>query len=95
VTEDGYRSTRRDELDSIVEGFSRGSTESMSSAAATGDRLHKEYLVPAFTHVLKALEALPPGSGQAIEARRREIDALREFLMALSVGSVVASAPSC
>jgi hypothetical protein len=89
VTEDGYRSTRRDELDSIVERFSRGSTESMSSAAATGDRLHKEYLVPAFTHVLKALDALPPGSGPAIEARRQEVEALRESLMRLIVGSVV------
>jgi hypothetical protein len=89
VTEDGYRSARRDELDSIVERFSRGSIESMSSAATTGDRLHKEYLVPAFTHVLKALEALPPGSGPAIEARRGEIEALRDFLIALSAGSIV------
>jgi hypothetical protein len=89
VTEDGYRSAKRDELDSIVERFSRGSTESMSSAAAMGDRLHKEYLVPAYTHVVKALAALPPASGRSTEARRREIEALRDSLRALIVGTVV------
>jgi hypothetical protein len=89
VTEDGYRSAKRDELDSIIERFSRGSIESMSTAAEMGDWLHQKYLVPAFTHLLKALEALPQGAGRAIDARQQEMEALRDFLIALSAGTVV------
>jgi hypothetical protein len=88
VTDDGYRRTRQDELNSIVERFSRGSSEPMSSAAAMGDRLQEEYLVPAFTHVVSALAAVPP-DGQAIEAGRQKIEALRDSLRALTVGTVV------